>query len=55
MSLLRGRQGSLLGSIAIAAGAVAGAIANAIHNATGARPTAIPITSERLWRTMHAE
>ncbi len=31
---------------------VAGAIANAIHNATGVRATAIPITSERLWRAI---
>jgi CO/xanthine dehydrogenase Mo-binding subunit len=31
---------------------VAAAIANAIHNATGVRPTAIPITPERLWRAM---
>ncbi|HRA32884.1 MAG TPA: xanthine dehydrogenase family protein molybdopterin-binding subunit [Thermomicrobiales bacterium] len=31
----------------------AAAIANAIHAATGVRPAAIPITSERLWRAMH--
>jgi len=32
---------------------VAGAIANAIHNATGVRPTAIPMTPERLWKAMN--
>lgn len=31
---------------------VAAAIANAIHHATGVRSSAIPITSERLWREM---
>lgn len=31
----------------------AAAIANAIHAATGVRPAAIPVTSERLWRSMH--
>lgn len=34
---------------------VAGAIANAIHHATGVRSTAIPITSERLWRDLNAD
>ena len=32
---------------------VAAAIANAIHAATGIRPTAIPITPERLWRALN--
>jgi CO/xanthine dehydrogenase Mo-binding subunit len=31
---------------------VAAAIANAIHDATGVRPTAIPITAERLWQAL---
>jgi CO/xanthine dehydrogenase Mo-binding subunit len=29
---------------------VAAAIANAIYHATGARPTELPMTPERLWR-----
>ncbi len=33
---------------------VAAAIANAIHDATGVRPTAIPITAERLWRALQS-
>jgi CO/xanthine dehydrogenase Mo-binding subunit len=31
---------------------VAAAIANAIRDATGVRPTALPITAERLWRAL---
>jgi CO/xanthine dehydrogenase Mo-binding subunit len=33
---------------------VAAAIANAIHDATGVRPSAIPITPERLWKQIAA-